>query len=597
MSYLKTFTILLFATINIYSQKISNDTVFEKNLVIEYEMLKKDSFNFQKYFKVGTDFYLKKDFINAKKIFKEILEKGDKKKYEYVLAEKKLGDIYKTSNNYNKAIIHYNNIRSKIKNKDQSKLLNSMGHSYAMAYNYDKALEVLSLAYEINEKSKNIYDQAGTLGIIAWIYTFDENKHEESIKYYKQALNLFIKINEPKGILTSYANLGDLYLLTGNYNKALDVLSKALIVAIELNDEHAQGIILLSFGEAYYELGKYDEGLNKIDLAFNLFNKNNSSREKALANHLYGVFYLKKRSYLKAESYLKKSLNSCLEINDLEFIKKNYYFLHELSLKTGDIKKALDNYKNYTEIKDSINNVHQSEKNHQYKLNIEFNELEKELTNSKSELKIVSQNNELSKFRIISLSFSILLILIIFLFLFINIKNRNKRLKITNEKLNYEQKVNELIKKENDLKLEFKSRETRDFALNISDKLKLLKTLKTKLQKVSKKIDEPDVKKDLNDLLLGLSQNIEANKEKIVINEKTKDYKKDFVYNLKKINSELNKKEVQVAVYLVMGFSSKEVAVQLGLASRTVDNYRASIRSKLGLENKQNLSDFLNSLN
>lgn len=590
--------IFLLITTNIYCQKNNEDSINNNNPFMEYEILKKDPiFSIEKYAKIGNDFYKKKDFINAEKVFLEILARGKMDTYEYVLAEKTLGDVYKLSRNYNKAIIHYNNVKNKVKERELLMVLNSLGHTYAKVYNYDKALEILSFAYKINEESNILSDQAGTLGLIAWIHTFDESKYEESIKYYEQTLDLFIKINEQKGILTTYANLGDLYLLTRDYNKALEALSKALDVSIELKDTFAQGVILLSFGEAYIGLNMYDEGLKKIDLANNLFKTKNSFREKAITNHLYGVIYLKKNNYINAEYYLKNSLKTCIEIKNLKYIKKNYYFLHELNLKSGDLKNALHNYKNFTAIKDSINSINQSKKNSQYKLNLEFNELEKELTNSKSELKILNQDNQLSKFRIIFLSFSILLILIISSFIYVNIKNRNKRLKITNEKLNYEKKINELIKKESDIKLDFKSRETRDFALNISDKIKLLKTLKIQLQKILKKNNDPNLKKDLNDLLLGLSQNIEVNKDKITLNAKTKDYKKDFIYNLKKISSELNKKEIQVAVYLVMGMSSKEVAVQLGVASRTVDNYRASIRSKLGVKNKQNLSDFLNSLN
>ncbi|NQY28423.1 MAG: hypothetical protein HRT69_03020, partial [Flavobacteriaceae bacterium] len=220
-------------------------------------------------------------------------------------------------------------------------------------------------------------------------------------------------------------------------------------------------------------------------------------------------------------------------------------------------------------------------------------EIEKELINSKSELKILSQNNDISTFKVIILSISIFLFLIVSFFIFINIKNRNKTLKLNNEKLNYESQLNELIKKEKDLKLVYQSKEIRDFAFNISDKIKILETFKNKLQKVSKKIKDLELKKELTTLIISINQNIEVNKEKVVLNSKTTNYKEDFLFNLKNKYPDLSKKEVQVSVYLAMNFSSKEIALQLGVTSRTVDNYRVAVRAKLGLNKKQNLEEFL----
>ncbi|NQY43600.1 MAG: tetratricopeptide repeat protein, partial [Legionellales bacterium] len=434
---MKYFIFTFFIVTKLIAQEYSIDSMVNKNLSNEYKLLKKEvHFDTDRHLSLGKSFYDKKDFINAEKIFLAILEKGDKTKYEYITAEKHLGDIYKLTKKYNKALIHYNNIKDKIKKDDLVYILNSLGYTYVKIYDSEKALEVLSLAKQINEESGNIFDKGGTLGLIAWVYSFDENEKEQSLKYHKETLEAFIKIGEPRGILTSSANLASTYTIYGKYDKALEYLSKALIIAIDLKDVHSQGMIILNFSEVYFNLHKYEEGLQKVNEAFILFEKINSKHGIGLANYFYGILYLKINNYQKAENHLKESLKNCIEDSNLEYIKKNYYYLYELNLNRNDSSKALDHYKNYIVIKDSINKIKHGKVNQQLKLNLGFKEIEKELINSKSELKILNQNNDISRFKVIILSISIILFLIVSFFIFINIKNRNKTLKLNNEKLN-----------------------------------------------------------------------------------------------------------------------------------------------------------------
>ncbi|MYJ69683.1 MAG: helix-turn-helix transcriptional regulator [Gemmatimonadetes bacterium] len=46
---------------------------------------------------------------------------------------------------------------------------------------------------------------------------------------------------------------------------------------------------------------------------------------------------------------------------------------------------------------------------------------------------------------------------------------------------------------------------------------------------------------------------------------------------------DLNRNEVRILALMARGHRSKEIAARLGLAEGTVNNYRASIRSKLGV--------------
>ena len=58
----------------------------------------------------------------------------------------------------------------------------------------------------------------------------------------------------------------------------------------------------------------------------------------------------------------------------------------------------------------------------------------------------------------------------------------------------------------------------------------------------------------------------------------------------------LSKREINVATYLRLNMTSKQISNQLGISHQSINNYRLKIRKKLKLKSKDNLVEFLKSI-
>jgi AraC family transcriptional regulator, chitin signaling transcriptional activator len=68
----------------------------------------------------------------------------------------------------------------------------------------------------------------------------------------------------------------------------------------------------------------------------------------------------------------------------------------------------------------------------------------------------------------------------------------------------------------------------------------------------------------------------------------------NFFANLAKKHLKLSQQELHLCAMIRSGMMSYEIADQLGISERTVENHRTNIRRKLGLTNaEQELANFL----
>ncbi|MEZ4985850.1 MAG: hypothetical protein R2795_12590 [Saprospiraceae bacterium] len=90
-----------------------------------------------------------------------------------------------------------------------------------------------------------------------------------------------------------------------------------------------------------------------------------------------------------------------------------------------------------------------------------------------------------------------------------------------------------------------------------------------------------------------IDKHLSNNEEWVVFEENFNDVHEHFFKGLKSAFPELTPGDLKLAAYLRMNLSSKEIAPLLGISVRGVENKRYRLRTKLGLDINDNLSEFL----
>ncbi len=172
-------------------------------------------------------------------------------------------------------------------------------------------------------------------------------------------------------------NIGNIYYISNNYDKALEYYLKSLEI--------------------------YREIKNKIGIISSLIN--------------IGNVYIKLCNYDKASIYIGKSLKLAEEIDAKELITQSYIGFSDLYSTKNNYKKSLEYYKLYSELKDSIFTEDMSKKIAEMQTKYETGKKEQEIAklNIEKQLKeekLKSRQNWLTSFIIISIVIFTFLIIV-----------------------------------------------------------------------------------------------------------------------------------------------------------------------------------------
>ena len=201
--------------------------------------------------------------------------------YEHIQIEREFGFQEYQKQNYNKALMHYQNaladllpdgsatiradifykigrtnlkqqnyhlaidafeqallLQAKGSHQDRAILNNMLGLAYLKVSSIEKAREHLKDALDLRYKSQDILGEARTLGNLAMTY-LSQGRYIKAIEHYQKARQLFSSVAEarPKDFGNILTNLSSVYAEMGQYNKAISYQRQALTIFEKADDQ------------------------------------------------------------------------------------------------------------------------------------------------------------------------------------------------------------------------------------------------------------------------------------------------------------------------------------------------------------------------
>jgi ligand-binding sensor domain-containing protein len=179
---------------------------------------------------------------------------------------------------------------------------------------------------------------------------------------------------------------------------------------------------------------------------------------------------------------------------------------------------------------------------------------------------------------------------------YLMLKRRNER-QLQQQKERQEHKLAELKSQHLEAELKHKSNELAGSTMNLVHKNDILQDIDSNMEKLSESVrrEEPkkEITKKIGDIRKGIQKSLNDDNNWDKFEESF-----DLIYNnlmerLCNTFPDLKMNDRKLCAYLRMGLSSKEIASLMNTTTRSIETARYRLRKKLGLDQGQNLTEFI----
>lgn len=180
------------------------------------------------------------------------------------------------------------------------------------------------------KKLRALLDETNTSNDSAYIRSvmadllYSMGSLDEALKYWKDANEIVIKMNNKIAEQTILSNISQIYQAQGNYDKALDCLIKAQSLGESLNNMNDNGAISNNISLIYIARGDYKNALKELEKSLKIDAKVDDDIALSTRYINTGGIYYKIREYDKALDYMNRALKLSQDIGNKVGISHSY---------------------------------------------------------------------------------------------------------------------------------------------------------------------------------------------------------------------------------------------------------------------------------
>ncbi|MEM9848685.1 MAG: tetratricopeptide repeat protein [Bacteroidota bacterium] len=452
------------------------------------------------------------------------------------------------------------------------------------------ALDYLFKARTTAEKLQNTKTEAFILSRIGTAY-FKLERLDEAASAYNELLDYYN--SSPDANVRSYyvgialGNLATVELNQGKFEPALEKLLQAYEIFFDTtyasNNDYKinKNKIITNLGGTYLVMNQPQKALPYVEEYLEIMQREQNQREiaKALGNVAYCQYLL--GNYAQAYDYYQQSIAVSVEHSFPRVTYVTYKDMSDTYEAEGNYQKALEYFKQYHTLRDSIQGVDVQADLNALKVAHETELKEQEIIR-------LNQKNQIQRQQLYLTIGGLALLAIISGGMVLLLMNRIKRRKeqaelqaLKVEKLNQE--------------IDRKKQDITQLALEISHKQDIANNLVEELSSFKQYVNSSGQKQWRN-LEHHVQQQLQTSKEQQLFNENIEAINQDFYYKLGQDFPNLNKSEKELCSYLRLGLSNKEIAAIRNVTPEAIRISRYRLRKKMGFEAKEKVEQFLSTL-
>ena len=214
-------------------------------------------------------------------------------------------------------------------------------------------MEYYEKGLEISNKFANkqyISHIIGNMGIVYWL----KGDYDKAMEYYEKQLKIVEELNIKRRIGLVLNNIGIIYADKGDYNKSMKYYEKSLHIVEQIGDKEGISRAVLNMGTTYVEIGEYDKAMKCYERSLKIDEELESKENISYSVGNMGVVYARTGNYEMALKCYDRAieLEKELDVKDAEvpiekadvlFLLKRYDEAKKLIIEGIELAKETDN--------------------------------------------------------------------------------------------------------------------------------------------------------------------------------------------------------------------------------------------------------------
>ena len=246
-----------------------------------------------------------------------------------------------------------------------------MGVSYWYIGNYTEALSCNYAALEIfqrNNDQKGIAQVNNNMGIVF----ASQKNYPKALECYLTTLAIKKTLGDNKTTASTYINIGTTYEYLQEYDKSFVYYREALVLKRQIGDKRGEGTCLHNIGLIHHKTGNIDSAYIYIEQGLELRRSINDKRGIVSSLAAIGLLHLNTGRYKEAERTMLEADTLSRDLGTIDLTRQIWDQLTTLYDTTGRYKDALNAFRIYTELTDSINLAESIRNSDKLEMNYEF---------------------------------------------------------------------------------------------------------------------------------------------------------------------------------------------------------------------------------